>query len=299
MDRTLLIFNAAAGSEPPEAQLAELRQLLARVGIEPRVYHVHSRSRLSAVVARAVREGTQVVFVAGGDNTLSQVARALVGTSTRLGIMPTGTRNNIAHSLKIPTELDRAVALVADGQVRAIDVMQTRFRGGAAYCVEVGMVGLGAAIFPSADQLQKGDLSQLGAFLNTLVTHAPAAIGLTLDDAQAVPDLVGHLVVVANMPLVGPNYQLAPDVAPDDGLLDVFVFPDLTKFDLVNYARQLASGGTTDERVRHFRSTYVQIKSDPPLDVMTDGVMRPPGLLTARAVKHAVNVFAPSQSSSS
>ena len=75
------------------------------------------------VRCRAISErGDALLIVGGGDGTISAAASALVGTGTRLGILPLGTLNHFARDLGIPADLDEAAALIASGKERRVDV---------------------------------------------------------------------------------------------------------------------------------------------------------------------------------
>jgi diacylglycerol kinase family enzyme len=75
-----------------------------------------------------VAKGHDVVVAAGGDGTISAAASVLVGSGTVLGILPLGTQNHLAKDLGIPTDLPGAVAVLAFGQPRAMDVGEVNGR---------------------------------------------------------------------------------------------------------------------------------------------------------------------------
>src|SRR5438270_11034766 len=78
-----------------------------------------------AVRCRAIAErGDELVVVGGGDGTISAAASALVGTGTRLGILPLGTLNHFARDLGIPNKLDDAAKLIAELPERRVDVAE-------------------------------------------------------------------------------------------------------------------------------------------------------------------------------
>ena len=64
------------------------------------------------------------MIVGGGDGTISAAASALVGTETKLGILPLGTLNHFARDLEIPTDVDEAARLIAAGKDRRVDVAE-------------------------------------------------------------------------------------------------------------------------------------------------------------------------------
>lgn len=68
------------------------------------------------------------IIVGGGDGTISTLAGVVAGTDVPLGIIPLGTLNHFAKDLKIPLDLDEAVALIAAGDVRSVDVGEVNGR---------------------------------------------------------------------------------------------------------------------------------------------------------------------------
>jgi diacylglycerol kinase (ATP) len=106
---------------PRRASLAQ--QLLARAGATGEV--VLSRSAAHAIeVAQAfVRARADVVVAWGGDGTVNLVAGPLIGTSTALGIVPSGSGDGAAGSLNLPKPPEMALARALSGSTAPIDVM--------------------------------------------------------------------------------------------------------------------------------------------------------------------------------
>ena len=100
------------------------------------------------------------------------------------------------------------------------------------------------------------------------------------------------MVLIANMPYIGPRFQISPDVSCNDGRLDVFVFSDMGKLDLISYAVQSAGGGAEDARIKHYRVKRLTIHSDPQMPVLADGVLLDQGPLTALVRPGALAVMA-------
>jgi len=69
-----------------------------------------------------VKEGHQMVVVAGGDGSLSSAAGELAGAEAALGILPLGTFNHFAKDLGVPLGLDEAAGVIAAGATRRVDV---------------------------------------------------------------------------------------------------------------------------------------------------------------------------------
>ncbi len=268
-----LIFNPSSGN-PAEsaAQLLELLTYLQADDIHCDVFIVHPEASLRKVARNAVRAGAKLVVVSGGDGTIENVALGLVGSRATLGIIPTGTRNNLALSLNIPSnDILSAVALLRRGRRLKIDVGVIRVGQTSRYFLEAGAVGLASALFPAADNLQHGDLGKIGEFISTFVSHAPSEIRLRIDAKRKEIITNAHMVLVANTPYMGANFHIAPDVKYADGKLDVLVYSNLSKLDLIGTAIQLTTG-TPDSRIQRFRAKSTVIIPNPPMAVMADGV---------------------------
>ena len=229
--------------------------------------------------------------VCGGDGTILAVAGALTGTRATLGIIPAGTQNNVALSLGIPEDIPAAIALLRTGRRIKVDM-------GIAACGKIVrpfllacVAGLGSAIFPSADDIQHGNLARIGDFLAALAASPPAEMRLVLDNKQEI-HTQGHMGLVSNMPYIGPHFQVSPAAAFNDGLLDVLLFTDLSKLELLGYAAQkVVGGGTEDSRIQHFQARTVDMDTQPAMPVMADGLEMGEGPLHISIQRHALAVM--------
>ncbi len=97
-----LIFNPGAGvTGDSPVQLMDVISEMQAWKLVPEAYLVEPDSDLTAVVQKALEDGMRMFVVCGGDGTIDVMAGALAGTNATLGIIPTGTQNNVALSLGI------------------------------------------------------------------------------------------------------------------------------------------------------------------------------------------------------
>ncbi len=290
--RARLLFNASSGRpEESSKQLADILTEMQRQGIVPDVYAVRPNSRLGAVVRNTLRQGFKLVVVAGGDGTIDGVAGAMVGSSATLGIIPTGTRNNMALSLGIPSGIPEAVALLRQGRRLKIDVGQIQIDRATRWFLEAATLGLLSDLYPLADDLQHGQLAQIGELLSTFIAAAPSHLKVVLDGHRQV-DSTAHMVLISNMPYLGPNFQVAPGVSFQDGRLDIFIYAGMGKLDLMSYVMQSTGGGAADDRIQHHRVKQVTIDSEPRMAVLADGVPLGQGRVTVLVHPRALSVMA-------
>lgn len=124
MARVTVVLNRGGGTVAADPEIrAKVERALASAGLEADVELIAGGD--CAVRCRAILErGDELLVVGGGDGTISAAASVLVGTDTMLGILPLGTLNHFARDLGIPTELDKAAALIAKRPERKVDVAQ-------------------------------------------------------------------------------------------------------------------------------------------------------------------------------
>ena len=289
--RAKLIFNAISGrsNESPN-QLAEILNEMQNQYILPEVYMVRPDSQVEAVVHSALKGGIKLVVVAGGDGTIDSVVGAMIGSSATLGIIPTGTRNNLAYNLGIPSTIPGAVALLREGRRLKIDVGKMRHGRASRWFLEDATLGLLSDIYPFADSVQHGDLTQIGNLLSTVVSSTPSHLRMILEERKRI-DMNAYMVLIANMPYIGPRFQISPDVSWNDNRLDVFVFSDMSKLDLISYAVQSTGGAVEDARIKHYRVKRLTILSNPPMPVLADGMPLAHGTVTAQIHSRALAVM--------
>jgi diacylglycerol kinase family enzyme len=149
---TRLIVNPTAGpAEKPEL-FSDLVDALQTQGIQAEICTTTPDEDGEGLAAAAAKAGAQLVIVAGGDGTIEAVARGLMHTQSVLGIIPLGTRNNLAASLNIPSDLTQAIQTLVEGQRDRFDMGKANNH----YFMEVVGVGLEASLFPCGDEVKEG-----------------------------------------------------------------------------------------------------------------------------------------------
>jgi len=128
MKKIVVIVNASAGLGYCGGWTAALQEKFRSHGAEPDITLAQSGEQMIERARRALEEGAPLVVAGGGDGTINAVASVLAGTETVLGVLPLGTLNHFAKDLKIPLELDEAVANVVQGIARKVDVGEVNGR---------------------------------------------------------------------------------------------------------------------------------------------------------------------------
>jgi len=293
--RAKLIYNPSAGTakESP-LNILDVVHEMQSWKLMPETYLVEPESNLEEMVKDALSRGIRLFVVCGGDGTISSIAHLLAGSRATLGIIPLGTQNNTALSLGIPEDIPAAVAILRTGKRIKVDMGQVTCAGVTTPFLEVCSVGLVSALFPSADDIQHGNLGKVGEFLATLTAAPPAEMHINLDGKRDL-NSTGYVVLVSNMSHIFLQYQVSASATYDDGLLDVLIFADQSKLDLLKYVMQgVGESMTDDPHVQHFRARSLDIKTQPAMTVMAAGAALGKGGVHIEVRKRSLGVMAPS-----
>ena len=128
LDKIVVIVNASAGLGYCGGWTAALAEKFRQHGAEADITLAKSGEEMIARAERARDAGAPLVVAGGGDGTINAVASALAGSGTHLGVLPLGTLNHFAKDLKIPLDLDAAVANAVRGAPQLVDVGEVNGR---------------------------------------------------------------------------------------------------------------------------------------------------------------------------
>ncbi len=289
-----LIANPGAGNASDSANNLKLvTGYLKKNGMKVDVALAKPKEKATPIARQAVKDGYMIVIAMGGDGTIEAVMRGVIGSKTRLGIVPTGTQNNIGKSLGIPLDLKEACALIASDQTLKLDIGQVKTRKGKKFnFFEMATIGLSAAIYPAANKVASGKLFNIKDGILTLIhQETKPKIRLTINNESKI-EVETMLVMVSNTPGFGKNFIVAPGASLQDGLLDISVYPDFSKVELVSYYAAVMDGGYSgDGNVQHYQARKLKIKSSPKQDVMADGVALGKGTVTIKVRPGALRVI--------
>jgi diacylglycerol kinase (ATP) len=100
----------------------ELSSYLKSHGVDVELIMTAGPGDAAEIASRVAKNGSADVIVAGGDGTINEAVQGLVGTNTRLAIIPRGTANVLARELGLPLNGEKAAAVIAQGHSRRIHI---------------------------------------------------------------------------------------------------------------------------------------------------------------------------------
>jgi len=292
--RVTLIHNPGAGKQGKD-NADKLVLLLEEAGHRVR-YQSCKDDGWDAVLG----EPAEMVAVAGGDGTLTRVAKRLVGRGVPVAPLPSGTANNISRSLGlIERPFEELVRAWADARRVKLDVGIAEGPWGTSYFVEGIGIGLFARLLASGEGKQverrttRRPAQKVDNALERLRTRAQRAKPIELHCSLDGKDISGRYVLLEalTIPYVGSNLFLAPDSKPGDGHLDVVLVSEAERARLVQY---LESWQENRERLAVLPShhgqhltiewTGFELHIDDELWPKKHDRAKPPGRIDARVV---------------
>lgn len=272
--RARLIFNPDSGDKNSDDsnRLMDIVTRLRNHGILAGVDFKTSGKVARDLAKAAVENGDKFVIVAGGDGTIEEVASELVGSETTLGIIPTGTMNNLARCLGVPLDIELACELLGMGVTRRIDVgrVVSKEKAESEYFLEAAGFGLSAIVIPAGQALEKGHWAALPYAVRKYFETQPELIHIELDNDKPL-SAHSQLVTVSNAPMLGDNILIAPDAKMDDGYLDIAIYDGMAKTDLLKHFIASANGQHSDDpKVKFYRGRRVHISAQQAMDAESD-----------------------------
>lgn len=189
----------------------------------------------------ATQKRLYAVFVAGGDGTINEIARALAGTKTSLGIIPVGTGNGFARDLMIPLNADKACERLLRSVVTKVDIGSLNDER-----VFVSICGAGFDAWAARRANAMRWINQISGFLRYLVSGLVTVLEFRPPHLRIVVDKETYegpclLVTVANGEQFGFGATIAPGANLFDGKLDVVILPPVNPISLIRNALRLFS----------------------------------------------------------
>jgi YegS/Rv2252/BmrU family lipid kinase len=235
-------------------------------------------------------EAGEVPVVVSGDGLVGAIGGAMAGSETPLGIVPGGRGNDLARVLGIPDDPAAAVAVLAAGETRRIDVGEAngkRFLG----IVSVGFDSE-ANRLANETSFMRGNLVYAYAALRTLLGWKPGRFTIRVGEERQ--RFSGYSVSIANSRAFGGGMFIAPDAQLDDGEFDIVTVGEVGKLRFVGNLPKVFKGThVNEEEVRVFRAAQLELTASRPFPVYADGEHLTDLPASLRVLPRALSVLAP------
>jgi len=270
--RAILISNPKTGRygarrlRPVQDVAAQLRSL----GVEVDLKLTSAPEEATEIAARAARNGSSDVIVAGGDGTINEAIQGMAGSKARLAIIPRGTANVLARELNLPLDDELATAVAARGNARRIHLGRAteETTGKSRLFVLMAGIGLDASVVQRVQPRLKKRIGK-GAFwlsgLSHLADWKPSPFTLEIGGRT----YTGTFAAIGKAARYGGDLAITPGARLEEPEFEICIIETVSRVSylrLLSYA--LRAGMPKDKPgVRFVKAASVEAKGDAPVQV--------------------------------
>ncbi len=266
--KTLFIVNPVSGTGRQKNIETVIRENLNQDLFDYSVRyteHIHHGSELAR---EAANQGFDCVVAVGGDGSVNDVAQGLKDSGVHMGIIPCGSGNGLARTLKIPLRPALAVQNLNKLHSQTIDsiVINDKYLS-----VNASGVGFDAYIARLLKAVKKrGFKAYSSLFFREYASYQNCNYHLTVDGRSL--KRKAWFIAIANGRQYGYNLSVAPKAQLADGLLDITII-DKVPIDHLPITAPLAFMNLLDhsQHVEMFRAKEVHIEGNLDKWVNIDG----------------------------
>jgi len=280
--KTAFIINAAAGRGRTAKVWPVLEQKIRESGFDFKTFFTPGPGRGGEIAAAVQKNGFSRLIAVGGDGTLHEVINAADLSRATVGILPTGTGNDLCRSLGIPVDPLKALEIILSGPVREIDlgsVNSVLFANVAGTGFDAD-VALQVNSSPLLSRLP-GTAAYLCAVFYRLLHFQKYPVRVQVDGVHFAGKIL--FAAVGNGQYYGGGMQVVPQAQIDDSTLHLCVAGDVSLGDTIRTLPKIFTG----DHIKHpkvwcLSGREIEIISDWRIPVHADGeiVTRTPALFT-------------------
>ena len=275
-DHWTIIANPVSGRGRARRIGERVADLLHERGVNVDLMMSGAPGDCERIAREVLARGARQVAACGGDGTVHEVVNGLANSDAVLGVVPCGRGNDLARALGVSRDVKDVVNTLVHGVDRAIDLGKVGDR----FFATVATLGFDTAV------AQRMRNQGAGFLTRTLEVGGTVSYGLTV-----LRTLFGYrspfvrlrgdfgvfegrvlLAATANAPFYGSGIKIAPDAIVDDGVLDVCIVADVSRWTVLRMFLSAYSGAHVGHSaVRVVQTRTLQIESDDPLWIFADG----------------------------
>jgi len=219
--KILFVVNPKSGTALNSDYRDVISEFSEKEGFEWEIFETSGKGDPEKIRKRIDTFNPDSVIAAGGDGTVNIVAVELLGKDIKLGIIPSGSANGLAHNLNIPDNFRRALNFNLTSEAGPMDVIKINDRH---FCLHLSDVGINARIVKRFEKEgSKGLLGygkQLFKELWDGKTYFPFYIEIP---GQRRKKMNAEMLVIANAKSFGTGAKINPTGRINDGKFEIII----------------------------------------------------------------------------
>lgn len=297
-----VIINPKAGNGKALKKWPDIQRLLKKEGFDFEYSFSELNRHNNTVIVNAIKKGFSKFISIGGDGTLHYVVNGLMSqnitkpASISIGIIPIGTGNDWVKNYAISTNINQAIQTIKKGHTKIQDVGKISFLSSnktPVYFVNIAGIGFDAFVAKNTQNLKRfGTLSYLISALLGMFRFKNFKLKLVTPEKTINTKSLMTLVGVCKFS--GNNMRLTNTPNPNDGLFDISIIGDVSKWEIIKHIFKLYNGKLhTVKKVNVFKSNSVVIepKTSINLNIQADGEVFKAEKISVLIIKNAFTFY--------
>ncbi|MFQ6081843.1 MAG: diacylglycerol/lipid kinase family protein [Candidatus Aminicenantia bacterium] len=271
--RIKLIVNPSSGKTKVKRYLPTIEKMLSKENWVERNFTSKSNDAFNFTYGMNP-DNFDLIVIAGGDGTLNGAINGMLKAnySLPIGFIPLGTSNVFALCSGIPFDPVEACNTILKRRTKRVDLGKINSEDGIKYFTFVAGTGFDSLVVKEFNWNLKKIFGGVMAHVFSAI-YELAKLDLPELNIEADGTLYkGYQVIISNGKYYGVSSVMAPEADMFDGYLDLVIFKNNKKRDLIKYFLALGMGKHTDlEDVKYFKAKNIKVESKKTSWVQIDG----------------------------
>lgn len=256
----MVIINPTSGQENASSYDQEIQDSLKEDYPNLKVKYTEKTGDATKFAKEASENEYNLIVSVGGDGTVNETVNGMApyDTPPTLAIIPMGTVNNLARTLKIPMDTSKAIALLQDGSEKSIDVGLVNNQ----YFTNVLGIGQAAQAVHDVDIEEKskwGPLAYVKAVSAKILEEDSFEVKFKMDQENF--NGQASVILVALIDSLGGLQSIIPEAELGDGMLHVLVIKSVEVSKLLNMTPALAFDEIENsENIEYYRTKRLKVE---------------------------------------
>ncbi len=266
-EKIAFIINPKSGTSTKHQLPSLIEQTVNQLKFDVVLYFTEYAGHASILAGELIGKGFSKIIAVGGDGTVNEVAKALINTNVALGIIPCGSGNGLARSLKIPLKSNDAIDLINYGKVSSMDYGLINDKPFFCTCG----VGFDAHIGNKfATSTKRGFFTYIKETLRAFLYYRPKKYSVKIDGKKI--RTRAFLITIANAGQYGNDAYIAPQAELRDGKLDICILDPFPRYSALKLGFQLFNKTMhRSEYINTIKGEQITIKRKKEGEVHIDG----------------------------
>lgn len=239
---TWFIVNPISGAGKGRAVAAHLESWIEADGHNAEIRLSERPGHATELARKALQEEVTAVVAVGGDGTVNEVARALIGSPAALGVIPIGSGNGLARHLDLPLKPHAAYRHFWRAGNRLIDTGTVNDQP----FVMLAGVGFDACVAREfARSTSRGLVHYARLVIGHFNRYPETTYRISLGNGPW-QEREAFMLTLANGSQFGNDFLIAPKASVTDGFLDLCTLKKFSWWQTPGLARRMRNGSLPD-----------------------------------------------------